>query len=68
MITRERVLELARKYEQYPSSLEPTLRGVGIELKPSYYRQAVKNVEMAAAGRRDVAENAELDFGLDGEE
>lgn len=38
-------------------------RGLGIELKPSYYRQAVKNVELAAAGRRDVVENAELDFG-----
>lgn len=38
-------------------------RGVGIELKPSYYRQAVKNVAMAAAGRRDDAENMEIDFG-----
>lgn len=28
-------------------------RGAGCELKPSYYRQAVKNVEAAAAGRRD---------------
>jgi DNA modification methylase len=28
-------------------------RGIGIELKPSYYRQAVKNVELAAAGKRD---------------
>lgn len=25
-------------------------RGVGVELKPSYYRQAVKNVEVAASG------------------
>lgn len=38
-------------------------RGIGIELKPSYYRQAVKNVQLAAAGRRDVAENHELDLG-----
>lgn len=28
-------------------------RGVGIELKPSYYRQADKNVQAAADGRRD---------------
>jgi hypothetical protein len=42
-------------------------RGVGVELKPSYFRQAVKNVELAAAGRRDQEENTELDFG-DGEE
>lgn len=38
-------------------------RGVGVELKPSYFRQAVKNVELAAAGRRDQEENNELDFG-----
>lgn len=37
-------------------------RGVGAELKPSYYRQAVKNVEMAAAGQKDQQENAEFDF------
>lgn len=37
-------------------------RGVGAELKPSYYRQAVKNVQMAAAGRRDTEENNELAF------
>lgn len=41
-------------------------RGIGAELKASYYRQAVKNVELAAAGRRDVMENHELD--LDGTE
>ncbi len=35
-------------------------RGVGAELKASYYRQAVKNVQMAAAGRRDIEENEEL--------
>jgi hypothetical protein len=38
-------------------------RGMGVELKPSYYRQAVKNVSMAAAGKRDIEENHELDFG-----
>lgn len=35
-------------------------RAIGAELKPSYYRQAVKNVRMAAAGRRDVEENSDL--------
>ncbi len=28
-------------------------RGVGIELKPSYYRQAVKNLATAEIGKRD---------------
>ena len=37
--------------------------GVGIELKSSYFRQSVKNVQLAAAGRKDVVENGELDFG-----
>ena len=37
-------------------------RGIGMELKPSYYRQACKNVQMAAEGRRDVVENHALDF------
>lgn len=37
-------------------------RGIGAELKPSYYRQAVKNVQMAAAGRKDIEENTELQF------
>jgi hypothetical protein len=30
MITDDRVLELARKVEQYPASKEVTLRGVGV--------------------------------------
>lgn len=38
-------------------------RGVGVELKASYFRQAAKNVQMAAEGRRDVVENQALDFG-----
>ncbi len=38
-------------------------RGVGAELKPSYYRQAVKNVQMAAAGRKDIETSEALDFG-----
>lgn len=37
-------------------------RGIGAELKSSYYRQAVKNVELAALGRRDHEENGELIF------
>lgn len=37
-------------------------RAVGIELKPSYYRQAVKNVQMAASGKRVREENGELDL------
>ncbi len=35
-------------------------RGIGIELKDSYFRQAVKNVQMAATGRRQQEENLEL--------
>lgn len=35
-------------------------RGIGIELKSSYYRQAVLNVEAAAAGRRLHDENLQL--------
>lgn len=35
-------------------------RGIGIELKPSYYRQAVLNVEAAAKDRRLDDENMEL--------
>jgi DNA modification methylase len=35
-------------------------RGIGAELKPSYYRQAVKNVELAAAGKRDDEQSGEL--------
>jgi hypothetical protein len=37
-------------------------RGVGVELKASYYRQAVKNVQMAAEGRRDMETSEALDF------
>lgn len=35
-------------------------RGIGIELKPSYYRQAVLNVEAAAKDRRLDDENMDL--------
>jgi len=35
-------------------------RGIGAELKASYYRQAVKNIEIAAQGRRTEGENMDL--------
>ena len=35
-------------------------RGIGVELKASYYRQAVLNVESAAAGRRLDDQNLQL--------
>jgi hypothetical protein len=35
-------------------------KGVGVELKPSYYRQAVKNVEMAASGKTFDTEQSDL--------
>lgn len=41
--------------------------GVGIELKASYYRQAVKNVQAAAEGRRDQ-ETAALDLDMPDQE
>ena len=37
-------------------------RGVGAELKASYFRQAVKNVEAAAAGHRFERTNEEFSF------
>lgn len=37
-------------------------RGVGIELKPSYYRQMVKNVQEAAKGNANKGANLTLDF------
>lgn len=37
-------------------------RGIGFELKDTYYRQAVRNVEMAARGDRYDADNFELEF------
>lgn len=41
-------------------------RGIGAELKSSYYRQALKNVRLAAAGMRDTEENEDL-FAVDGD-
>ena len=35
-------------------------KGIGVELKESYYRQAVKNAEMAARGQKYSHENFEL--------
>lgn len=42
-------------------------RGIGFELKPSYYRQAKKNVALAYAGKRD-AENYSFEFSDDANE
>jgi DNA modification methylase len=35
-------------------------KGIGVELKPSYYRQAVKNVQEAARGTRYDEQNGDL--------
>ncbi len=43
-------------------------RGIGFELKPSYFRQATKNVQMAAAGRKDLEENHELDLSVENQD
>ena len=37
-------------------------RAIGIELKPSYYRQAVKNAHAAERGDKDLILNEVLDF------
>ncbi|MCC6271108.1 MAG: site-specific DNA-methyltransferase [Microbacteriaceae bacterium] len=42
-------------------------RGIGAELKASYYRQAVRNVKEAAAGRRVDQDNEELSLEPDQE-
>ncbi len=42
-------------------------RAIGVELKPSYYRQAVKNVAAAAQGVRFDADNLDLDLGMEAE-
>ena len=38
-------------------------RGIGAELKGSYYRQAVKNIAAAESGGIDESETVEMDFG-----
>lgn len=46
-------------------------RGVGIELKPSYYRQAVRNLDAAVASWRDGHETLEMELvevSVDGDE
>lgn len=43
------------------SALLMDRKAIGIELKPTYYRQSVKNVQSAYAGRRD-AEQRSFDF------
>lgn len=40
-------------------------RGIGIELKPSYYRQAVKNVGAAERGEKDIQDTITMDFDED---
>ena len=43
------------------SAVQAHRKGIGIELKPSYFRQAIKNCE--AAGKRDLS--AQSEFALD---
>ena len=45
--------------EVYASVAQGRL-GIGVELKPSYYRQAVKNIEAAAAGTDNVSPQDDL--------
>lgn len=40
-------------------------KGMGAELKTSYYRQAVKNVQMAVAGRKDIETSEAFEFATD---
>lgn len=40
-------------------------RGIGAELKASYFRQAIKNIEAAEAGGIDESESVDMDFGGD---
>lgn len=40
-------------------------RGIGVELKESYFRQAIKNVEMAEKGIKPDVRNMELDLDLE---
>ena len=41
--------------------------GIGAELKPSYFRQAIKNVQAAAAGHRFDVQNGDLLADLEAE-
>ena len=40
-------------------------KGMGAELKPSYFRQAVKNCKIAANGWKDQEENFDLFSGVE---
>jgi DNA modification methylase len=37
-------------------------KGIGIELKPSYYRQAIRNIEAAVIARQDGAGQKEMEY------
>lgn len=43
-------------------------KGIGIELKPSYYKQAVKNVRVAAEGNTEVLAQSEMKLAADAQE
>jgi DNA modification methylase len=42
------------------SALRAGRRAVGVELKPSYYRQAIKNIALAIAGEEVAQESIEF--------
>jgi DNA modification methylase len=42
-------------------------KGIGVELKPSYYRQALKNLAIAAEGKRDEQQDSLFDAELERE-
>ena len=42
-------------------------RGIGMELKPSYYRQAVKNIQMAASGDHDKRDQLTMEISGSGD-
>lgn len=45
------------------SAVRAGRRGIGVELKPSYFRQAKLNITAALEGRIDDSAQAQLDFG-----
>ncbi len=47
------------------SAVKMGRKGIGFELKETYYRQACKNVEFASQGGNHFEDNHELDFGGD---
>lgn len=46
-------------------AIELGRKGIGVELKPSYYRQAVKNVEAAGVRKIELQTEFELDANSD---